>query len=455
MANIGFKQTKDGIRYYVQLSPGENKSRPKIFLGSANVKQAEAAKYNIENLLLGSPLPKSVKEWLDKIKDESIIRRLESLGLIEPKAKNRWTVSAWVESYITQRPDVKAATLRKWRDVQNKLKAFFRDDFIGDITTQHAKNFQVYLKSTAELGENTQRRHIGIARQFFNAAVDAEIITKNPFKSKALPVSVKPNESRFFFITQETAYIVLAACPDSEWRLIFALCRFGGLRCPSEVLSLKWMDIDWHKKRFTVHSPKTEHHLGQESRIVPLFPELYPYLQDAYDNAKVGAVYCVESYRGTETNLRTQLCRILKRAEIEQWPKLFQNLRSSRETELFKTTQGNIKSVCKWLGNSPAVAMAHYAQSTEADLKAAAEKNILGGIMRYTEEKKPQPESKKAEIRGYNALHTGDEKACTIMHNGNQDNYIKPLNDNDLHPFTTGCNEMQMDREWAIQDSNL
>jgi hypothetical protein len=23
MANIGFKQTKDGIRYYVQLSPGE------------------------------------------------------------------------------------------------------------------------------------------------------------------------------------------------------------------------------------------------------------------------------------------------------------------------------------------------------------------------------------------------------------------------------------------------
>jgi hypothetical protein len=27
---------------------------------------------------------------------------------------------------------------------------------------------------------------------------------------------------------------------DVEWRLIFALCRFGGLRCPSEIPALRW-----------------------------------------------------------------------------------------------------------------------------------------------------------------------------------------------------------------------
>ena len=64
--------------------------------------------------------------------------------------------------------------------------------------------------------------------------------------------------------------------------------------------------------------------------------------------------------------------KIIKRAGVEPWPKTFQNLRSTRETELFKMTNGNIKAVCSWIGNTPEVAMKHYAQVTEADLKEAA-----------------------------------------------------------------------------------
>ena len=33
-------------------------------------------------------------------------------------------------------------------------------------------------------------------------------------------------------MTRELAEKVLAACPDAEWRLIFALSRYAGLRCP-------------------------------------------------------------------------------------------------------------------------------------------------------------------------------------------------------------------------------
>ena len=49
--------------------------------------------------------------------------------------------------------------------------------------------------------------------------------------------------------TQEMAETVLRACPDIEWQMIFALCRYGGLRCPSEVLRLKWADVDWARPR--------------------------------------------------------------------------------------------------------------------------------------------------------------------------------------------------------------
>ena len=63
------------------------------------------------------------------------------------------------------------------------------------------------------------------------------------------------------------------------------LCRIGGLRCPSELLPLTWGDVDWENNRLTVHSPKTEHHAGGESRVIPIFPELLPHLEEAYDQA--------------------------------------------------------------------------------------------------------------------------------------------------------------------------
>ena len=31
---------------------------------------------------------------------------------------------------------------------------------------------------------------------------------------------------------------VIEACPDGQWRLLFTLARYGGLRCPSEILAL-------------------------------------------------------------------------------------------------------------------------------------------------------------------------------------------------------------------------
>jgi len=134
--------------------------------------------------------------------------------------------------------------------------------------------------------------------------------------------------------------------------------------------------VDFEHSRFVVHSSKTEHHADGGFRTVPMFPELRPLLQDAFDAAPDGAVYCITKTRDNAVNLRTQMMRIIRRAGLEPWPKLFQNLRSTRETELFKAT-GNIKAVCKWIGNSPDVALKHYAQITEQDLQQAAEMKVL------------------------------------------------------------------------------
>ncbi len=70
-------------------------------------------------------------------------------------------------------------------------------------------------------------------------------------------------------------------------------------------------------------------------------------------------------------NLRTQLHKIIQRAGLTPWPKAFQNLRFTRETELAETFP--IHVVTKWLGNSPKIAIKHYLQVTEDHFAKALE----------------------------------------------------------------------------------
>jgi len=82
----------------------------------------------------------------------------------------------------------------------------------------------------------------------------------------------------------------------------------------------------------TVRSKKTEHHEGKASRKVPIFPELRPFLEEAWEQAQSGQKYVITRYRG-DVNLRAQLQRVIKRAGVACWPKLWQNLRATRACE--------------------------------------------------------------------------------------------------------------------------
>ncbi|MHC4743737.1 MAG: tyrosine-type recombinase/integrase, partial [Planctomycetota bacterium] len=172
------------------------------------------------------------------------------------------------------------------------------------------------------------------------------------------------------FVTRQEATTLLESCPDTQWRLIFALSRYGGLRCPSEHLALRWDDVDWQRGRILIRSPKTEHHEGRESRWIPMFPELQPFLRDAFEEAEPGTIHVITRYRNGNCNLRTQLLRIIRNAGLKPWPKLFQNLRATRQTELCERWPEHV--VCAWIGNSRAVARKHYLQVTDEHFQEAA-----------------------------------------------------------------------------------
>ena len=200
------------------------------------------------------------------------------------------------------------------------------------------------------------------------------------------------NENPFEFVrhrpgdpSERRAYVpaadVLRAidhAPNTTWKLLLALSRFAGLRVPSEAFSLRWQDVDWERGRLTVPSPKTQHLAGRAYRVIPLFPAVRPFLEAAWDETPEGAEYIIpDEYRRRaqgpggwrNANLRTTLEKIIRRAGLTAWPRLWHSLRASCETDLAR--QFPLAVAAKWLGNTQAVAMRHYVDVTDADFERA------------------------------------------------------------------------------------
>ena len=177
------------------------------------------------------------------------------------------------------------------------------------------------------------------------------------------------NEQRSFYVDLQTTRKLIDMAPDSQWRLIIALCRFGGLRCPSEVLALKWIHIDFENNLMTVPKCKT----GE--RIMPIVPELKPFLEDSFDPEQVRVIH---RYSPSNVNLRKPFLEILKKAEVEPWERIFHNLRGSCQTDLVNQGHG-LHVVGKWLGNSEEIARRHYLKTTGADFEKAVHQGLGGG----------------------------------------------------------------------------
>ena len=367
MASIG--KDKNGRRRILFVAP--DGKRKTIRLGKMPQRAAEAIKVKVENLVgsavSGCGWDNETARWVAEL-DDTLANRLAAVGLIQ--GRERATLDAFIESYFETRSDVKSATIINWGHTRRNLVEFFgANKPLRDVTRGDADEWRLSLIAGG-LSDNTVRKRCSNAKQFFNAALRKRLIQFNPFSD--LKSASTSNRKRDYFISIDKADKVLESCPDAEWRLIFALSRYGGLRCPSEHLALRWQDVDWDRNRVTVQSPKTEHHEGGESRVVPLFPELRPYLVEAkFDTAKPGTEYVITRYRDPKQNLRTQLIKIIKRAGLIPWPKLFQNLRATRETELAEVYPMHV--VCAWIGNSQNVAAKHYLQVTDEHYVSAAQ----------------------------------------------------------------------------------
>jgi integrase len=365
---------------------GPDGARRSLRLGKVPIEAARTAKIRVEAIVSAALRRVSVDsetaEWIGGL-DDTTYGRLVGVHLAEPRTTEAptpepgtdpvQTLKTLIDEFGKSKLKAKQSTRVHWGHTWRNLVGFFGESKdIATITEADAGTWAEWLDVEQALSLPTIRKRCGNAKQLFAFAGRKRLLPSNPFAwVKSANVT---NRTRDYFLKREDAALITDECPDAEWRLLFALSRYGGLRCPSEHLSLRWDAIDWQRARMRVRSPKTEHHQGGESRMVPIFPELLPFLEDALELAEPGAEYVITRYRDAKQNLRTQFERIVKRAGLDPWPKLWHNLRASRQTELEESFPSHV--VCAWLGNSETVAKRHYLQVTDAHFEKAVQKAV-------------------------------------------------------------------------------
>ncbi len=278
------------------------------------------------------------------------------------------TIAEFVSKYIAGRTDMMPNTLKGLRTAERVFVTHVGPDKrLSDFTKADARSWLVSLK--ARFAPATAGRLFTWGSQFLGGAVEAEILIRNPFKGIKSPGQT--NKGRQHFVDAATARLVIEAGTDASWRLVIALSRFGGLRIPSELVPLTWADILWDKNKVRVRSPKTERHDGKPERWIPLFPELEPYLEEAFDAAPEGVARIFPEIN-EESNLGQRLSRTVQAAGVSEWPRLFHGMRASRQTEL--SALYPIADVCAWMGNSPRVASDRYLMPLSSSFEKAIER---------------------------------------------------------------------------------
>jgi len=379
-----------------------------IHLGEVSVKAAESFKLRIEALLqdkiIGRPHDAELAEWLAS-RPKFIRKRLAKYGLADPLAEVEIVTMGGLLDRIEAALTVKEGTRTTYLQAFNMLKDYFGVETpVTSITPAQADEWRKSITQPNEdgkaLASATVAKRVRVAKGVFQKAVKWGILRMSPFAD--LRAGSQSNPDRAHYVTPETTQAILAACPDDQWRAIVALSRFAGLRCPSEIVALRWGDVNWERGRMSVRSPKTAGHEGHAVRVVPIVPELRPILQSLFDSAEPGTEAVVPRLRDPSVNLRTSFQRIIAKAGEKPWPRLFHNMRSSCASDWVEKFPIHVAAA--WLGHSPMIAAQHYLQTRDAHFDLAAGMPAKG---QESDAQNDAPKARNETMRPFASIRTG------------------------------------------------
>ena len=378
--------------------------RRTIRLQTKEKKTATKVKEEIERIIdfkqSGIAFDLSIHDWIEKQNPE-FRERIAAAGLIEHVTQIS-TVRELGEYYKENFKSDVYATDRGYQLTINKLNEFFGDQLIATIKHGDAEEFIKWLLkhgsiNNGKLAKASVSGMVGKIKHIFKKAVNKGWIRTNPFSEiKSGPCK---NDDRIQFVSIAEFDDLVKLFPGktaiaTEQRLILALARWGGLRVPSEPKGLLWDWFDLDNDRFKVFATKT----GYE-RVVPIFPQLRPFVDAAISKATDRKFVCPWLRSRSNGNFYSILSKRIDASDLKRWPRLLQNLRASRSNEIERDFGPKLESA--WIGHNTQIAETNYFSVSESDFaKATTTQSVLAQIIedpdRLNDEVKSlSPEEKK------------------------------------------------------------
>ena len=402
---------KDGNRRVLFV---DGTTRRAIHLGGVPLTVARTVHAHTEHILAAKlarvAVPTETAAWLGSIEDR-LHAKLARVGLVEPRAAREAAklgpmLDAWIGADATRKP----STITRMKQARALLAEHFGEHADpGSIGLAEAEGWQAAMR--ADYSPATIARTTVYVRSAWAWAKRRRMVDDNPFAE--LRAGAQTNPDRVAFVDRPTLARVLDAAPDHHWRLLVLLSRIGALRVPSEAMRLRWDDVDWAGGSLRVRSPKTEHHEGKGERRVPLFPELREALMVAFERAPAGAERVLPWPAGY--NPHTQFLRIIARAGVKAWPRLWHSMRASRQTELAATFP--LATACAWTGNTKAIAAGHYLQQTDADWQRALAEQPTQNPTQHTRAPTRNDAPEPARALAGTSENTEDARLCATAPN--------------------------------------
>ena len=362
-----------------------DRRRKTLRLGRCPKRDAEAVAGHVESLIgtlrRGRPPAGDALDWLASLPCD-FLARVAAVGLCEPPADGDdapATLAGVLDAVLDAKAvELKPSSVRRMRQARDRLcRHLGGDRDPATITPDDAAAWRAAMLAGG-LGRATVRSDAAFAKTLWNAAEARGLVPRvapppghkggGPF---ALLDAGTTERQAFRYVTPAEAAAVVAELPDARWRLLFGLAYYAGLRCPSETHGLTWADVDWHRGRLDVRSPKTERHRGHERRAVPIDPLLMPLLRDAFDLAEPGETRAVSLAASHTRGTYEAVGRAVRRAGVEPWDALWLTLRASAEIRWIDAGHPS-SHVARWMGHGVTVAERHYRRAVPDDSFARA-----------------------------------------------------------------------------------
>lgn len=260
------------------------------------------------------------------------------VGLLEREGIIQWTgarkqiplLGDYLDTFVKTFKDGQASLTKQNREriIRNHIKPKFGKRRINEITTTEIQ--QWYNELARDYSRETILKIRNSVSPAMDAAVEEELINRNPFKSEKLEIGGR-DTVHHRAIPKKKIEALREALPDMQGpeQFMFALLSYTGMRF-EEVLGLKWEDYDgkWlHIQRAVIHPTRNQPEIKPPKtkssiRKIPCPDELKAILGDPKGHS--GFMVCSHQ-NGTQdtplsyTEARNAFNRVKRRFQLDDY----------------------------------------------------------------------------------------------------------------------------------------